>query len=293
MESPLSSSGQSAIEPSPNLHTRRLGGRSELRPAMQRWLFDYAPAYYLLLLAVAELLIATISPQLGLALHIALLIVLPIHYAFAQQAGVSVAPLLLSLTLAPLIRIMSLTLPLAHLPLMSWYLIIAVPIFAAGIVVAYTLNIGRRSLGFTISWRGLPVQLAIGLSGVALGVCEYLILHPAPLVNREYAWQMVFAGIALLIGTGLLEEFIFRGVMQQATIRAGIKGGPFYINLVFAAMHIGYLSLADLLFVFAVGLFFSWAVKKTGSLAGVVIAHSLTNIVLYLFMPATGGLVLP
>ncbi len=292
MESPLSSLSQSVGQPSPNLHTRRLGS-SELQPTLQRWLFDFAPAYYLLLLAVAELMVATFSPQLGLGLHTALLIILPIHYAFAQQAGASVAPLLLSLTLAPLIRIMSLTLPLAHLPLMSWYLIIAMPVFAAGIVVAYTLKIGARHLGFTLSWRGLPIQMAIGLSGLVLGGCEFLILHPAPLVNREYIWQMVFAAIALLIGTGLLEEFIFRGVMQQAAIQAGIKGGPVYINLVFTAMHIGYLSLADLVFVFAVGMFFSWLVTRTGSLVGVVIAHSLTNIVLYLFMPASGGLALP
>jgi membrane protease YdiL (CAAX protease family) len=40
-------------------------------------------------------------------------------------------------------------------------------------------------------------------------------------------------------------------------------------------MYMGSLSLSYVLFIGLVGLFFSWCVKRTGSIWGVVLAHSL------------------
>lgn len=60
--------------------------------------------------------------------------------------------------------------------------------------------------------------------------------------------------------------------------------GLFYITAIFAALHIGYLSVVDVVFVFGVGIF-AWAVKKTGSILGVTLSHGITNIVLYLILP--------
>ncbi len=57
------------------------------------------------------------------------------------------------------------------------------------------------------------------------------------------------------------------------------------MSLLFAVLHIGFLSLIDVVFVFAVALFFGWVVKKTGSLLGVTLAHGITNILLYLVVP--------
>ncbi|MFC1908143.1 type II CAAX prenyl endopeptidase Rce1 family protein [Chloroflexota bacterium] len=39
--------------------------------------------------------------------------------------------------------------------------------------------------------------------------------------------------------------------------------GVVYVSLLFAALHIGFLSLIDVAFVFAIDLFFGWAVNKT------------------------------
>jgi len=39
------------------------------------------------------------------------------------------------------------------------------------------------------------------------------------------------------------------------------------------------------LFVFAVAMFFAWAVKRTGSLLGVTLAHGITNIMLFVVIP--------
>ena len=57
----------------------------------------------------------------------------------------------------------------------------------------------------------------------------------------------------------------------------------------FAVMHIGYASILDVLFVFAVGLLFAWFVDRTNSIFGVTIAHGLTNIGLFLVWPLLLG----
>ena len=48
-----------------------------------------------------------------------------------------------------------------------------------------------------------------------------------------------------------------------------------YVALLFAVLHIGYLSLIDVGFVFIVGLLFGWLANMTGSLVGVIIAHGI------------------
>jgi NADH-quinone oxidoreductase subunit N len=67
------------------------------------------------------------------------------------------------------------------------------------------------------------------------------------------------------------------------------------VALIFAALHIGYRSVVDVLFVLGVALFLGWVVYRTGSLLGATIAHGLTNIVLFLVMPflVLRGLLLP
>ena len=61
--------------------------------------------------------------------------------------------------------------------------------------------------------------------------------------------------------------------------------GIIYISLVFAVLHLGFISIIDVVFVFLVALFFGWVVKKTGSLFGVTLAHGITNALLYLVLP--------
>jgi hypothetical protein len=43
--------------------------------------------------------------------------------------------------------------------------------------------------------------------------------------------------------------------------------------------------VADVGFVFGVAMLFAWVVNRTGSLAGVVMGHGMTNIMLYVVMP--------
>ena len=80
---------------------------------------------------------------------------------------------------------------------------------------------------------------------------------------------------------------VFRGVMQRASTDALGKAAILYVALVFAVLHVGYKSAPDVAFVFLVGLFFGWAVARTGSLLGVSLCHGIANVVLYVIAPFT------
>ncbi|MBN1933720.1 MAG: CPBP family intramembrane metalloprotease [Anaerolineae bacterium] len=242
----------------------------------------YLALAYLAALSVAEVLTALVEPRAGLVLHSILLATLLIHTALARERPAH--KLLLSLAFAPLIRLLSLSLPLAGFPILYWYLIVSAPLFVATLVMARVLGLNAQDMGLTRR-KGLA-QLGIASTGLLLGAVEYAILVPAPLAPG-LTWAAVWLpALILLVSTGFEEELIFRGVMQRVTIDVlGRRWGILYVAALFAILHVGYKSLVDVFFVFAVALFFGWAAERTRSIVGVTFAHGITNIVLFLVMP--------
>jgi len=236
---------------------------------------------YLIAVAIAEVVTIAVQPVWGIACHLVILVALIVHSAVGVRYPHR--PLLLSLALVPLVRIMSLCMPLANIPQMWWYPIIYVPLLAAAIVAMRLLRYGPEQVGLSFRW--FPVQLAVGLTGFVFGVVEYFILAPEAMV-AELTWQVVWLpALVFLLCTGFVEEFIFRGVLQRSAVEAFGGWGIVYISLLFAILHMGFLSWIDVAFVFVIALFFGWVVKKTGSLLGVTLSHGITNIVLYLVVP--------
>jgi hypothetical protein len=236
---------------------------------------------YLAAITLAELLVTYGDPRLGMLAHCLLLLVLFAN--FARVESPQERALLVGLTFAPLIRIISLALPLTEFPPLYWYLITSVPLFVAVLVAAQALGLSWPRLGLTL--RRWPWQLAIGATGLAFGALEYFILRPEPMTT-DFTWAgLLWPVLILIISTGLLEEMIFRGLLQTAALDALGGWALFYVALVFAALHIGYRSVVEVLFVLGVGLFLGWAVFRTGSLLGATLAHGLTNVVLFLVMP--------
>jgi membrane protease YdiL (CAAX protease family) len=236
---------------------------------------------YLLAIATAEVVTVGAQPLWGVACHIAILIVVIVHQAMATRYPHR--QLLLSLALVPLVRIISLSMPLANIPQIWWYPIIYIPLIAGALVVMRLLGYRMDQVGLTL--KRLPLQLAVGVSGIAFGIAEYFILTPQAMIP-ELTWQAAWLPIVMfLLFIGFGEEFIFRGVLQHSAVEAFRGWGVIYVSLLFATLHMGFLSLPDVAFVFVVALFFGWVVQKTGSILGVILAHSITNIVLYLVVP--------
>jgi len=237
---------------------------------------------YLLAVTIAEAVTIAVGPLWGIVSHILVLVTVILRSASVH--GQARQQLLLSLTLAPLIRIISLSMPLVDVPRIWWYPIIYAPLLVGALAVVRILNLRTRDIGLSFGLF-LPLQLAVALSGFVIGVTEYFILRPEPM-SIELTWQGVWLpALVLLVCTGFVEEFIFRGVMQYTALRVIGRWGIVYVSLIFAVLHMGFLSWIDVIFVFSVALFFSWVVKRTGSLLGVTLAHGIANIVLFVVAP--------
>lgn len=239
-----------------------------------------APILYLLVITAAELVTTFVNPIGGIIFHAVILFALLVHASLAFPR--SSYKLYLSLCLAPLIRILSLSMPLTDIPQIYWYVIIAVPLLIATFLIIRMLRYRRFEVGLTLG--KLPTQFLIGATGIAFGFIEYQILKPEPLLSA-FNWWILPAALLLLVATGFAEELVFRGVMQRSSLEMMGIWGLLYVTVIFAVLHIGYKSAPDVFFVFAIGLFFALMVKKTGSLLGASLSHGLTNVFLYLIIP--------
>ena len=233
-------------------------------------------------ITAAELVTAYANPLYGIACHVVLMLALLVHASLTYKQDINMV--YLTLSLAPMIRIMSLAMPLTGVPPMYWYLIISLPLFSAAYSSMRLAGFKPREVGLLVG--NLPLQLMVAFLGVPLGLVEYLILRPAPLVpglSFHYIW---LPALILLISTGFLEELIFRGIMYRAAVEnLGRWYSIIYIGFIFGVLHITHRSPLDLVFVFAVSLLFSVTVGFFRSLLGVTLAHGLTNIGLYIVWP--------
>lgn len=245
-------------------------------------------ATYLGLLVVAELLAAGLTPLahgFGVWLHALLLLALLGHSVLSEEEA---SELYLAMAILPLIRVLSFVMPLWLTDQAGWFAMVNLPLIIGTVVAARILGYSRYALG--LRWGWWPVQLMIAASGIPLGYVERLIIQPPPLVP-SLEWQVIlWPAISLILFTGLSEELLFRGVLQQAAIKAlGAWPGILFVSLMFGAMHIGWHSALDVLFVTVVGAFFGFAVYRTGSIFGVTLAHGLVNIMLFIILPHTVG----
>lgn len=234
---------------------------------------------------LAESLTSFVSPVDGVVAHFVLL------FLFLSLSGLVSDPrrqaFFLALTIAPLIRIVSLTMPLGSFPQIYWYALTSAPLFLATGVIAGMLHISPRALNLRFAaWRRLPVDLLVAPTGILLGVVEFSILRPKPVVSGSSLVWLVGAAAIFFVCTGFLEELLFRGlILHVSTVFLGPARGLLGTCLLFGILHIGYHSLTDFVFVFLVAVYFSFVVRYTRSLLGVSMAHGSINTMLYIVLP--------
>jgi membrane protease YdiL (CAAX protease family) len=244
---------------------------------------------YLGLLALGELAVTFINPLLVFVFHGGLIALAGIHLAFLersreQRPPAALVALLLAFIVAPLIRIISLTLPLAQIEAPYRYLFAGVPMTIGAILVARAVHMNRQAMGLT--WRAPLWQIAIVLVSIVLGFVEYVILRPAPLGPLPWTAAGFLPALSVGVFTGFPEELVFRGIMQTAARPVLGRWNWVYVSAVFAVLHIGYASFIDFVFVFFVGLLYGWVFERTRSIVGVSIGHGLANVVLFFIAPS-------
>jgi membrane protease YdiL (CAAX protease family) len=174
--------------------------------------------------------------------------------------------------------------PLNTIP---WLALVSVPLLVSVVAVSYVQRLRPRDLGLGIRrWQDVPLQVVIALTGIPLGLLEYAILQPPSWIAVGSFGAIAVGGLVIFLATGLSEELIFRGILLKRAVEAlGERSGLLYVTALFASLHIFFLSAYDLVFVFAVGLFYGFVVLNTKNLWGAILSHSLGNVMLYLVAP--------
>jgi len=278
-------------------------GQSKTRPAKssdqilpvsrcQNWLSRswLIAILYLALLITAEFITNFIDAGSGISFFTFILIALLLHFSISRNN--SLRRLLLALCLIPFTRIIGSSIPVGELRQIYWYPIIYTPLMITAFVIIRYLKIRPAEVALTIKRQQIRSQLLIGSSGLALSLLEYIILKPHPLISELNPASVILPALILIIFVGFTEELVFRGLLQTVSSNMlGVRAGIVYVSVLFAILHVGYIqgvwhrTVLDLPLVFMIALFFSWAVNRTGSLLGVTLSHSLTNIGLFLIIP--------
>lgn len=230
---------------------------------------------------------ARTAAGLSIGFHGLALVLLGTHAPLVRRLNAPLARLEVAMLPVPLIRIVSLTSPLAEFSYIQWFSILAIILYAGIVASIRLLKPELKSLGLRLpERRHWPLEIGIALFGFVLGYTEYHILHPGALVQQLGLRSLAAPIVILFVSTGLMEELLFRGMLQRYAGEAmGWLPGIVFVSLLFAVLHTGWESWLDVLFVGSVGFLYSFTVRRTGTLVGVSISHGITNSMLFLVMP--------
>ena len=78
--------------------------------------------------------------------------------------------------------------------------------------------------------RDLPLEIGVVAIAFPLGILEYQILKPSPMV--EFSFQVLVApALVFIVCSGFLEELVFRGLMQFNAMRLARFHGILFVLL--------------------------------------------------------------
>ena len=248
------------------------------RIARVRALAGWALPVYFAIFALAETMVAVDQATAGAIIDGVLLLGLVNHYALTAPAQRvrrrgTVSDALPVLTLLPLMRILSLALPLGSLPVISRYITIGGSVLVSAAMTGRLIGLHSSELGLRVdSWRR---QLKIAVVGLPLGLLGYVIAKPAPLTNHASIAVLVGQILVLAVFVAFAEELLFRGMLQATLHRVAGLSGVAWSTLLFTAAYLGTRDLAFIPFVALIGLLFGACARRTGSIAGATMAHAL------------------
>jgi membrane protease YdiL (CAAX protease family) len=228
---------------------------------------------------------------LGTCLHALLLVLLLLRGS--RSMDTPEGRFYVAISILPMVRIISFAMSPTYFHGVWYYVAAEGPLLAAALVAARVLRIPVRDIG----WRRPRSLLLSGLiiaSGPLVGWGEHLIIprkllvHPAPLASSLTWSHALLPAVLLVIFTGLVEETLFRGLIQQiASNWMGAALGIFYATVGWGLLHIGWQSWIDVLYVTTIGLFWGAARYYNRSTLDLGIAHGLANVVLFIVLPNT------
>lgn len=204
-------------------------------------------------------------------IHTVLVFALLSHYRAASDTPY--AAILPGLALISLFRVLSLVLSFPDISPFFWYALIGIPLLVAVVwfVRLHGKTAARLGRGTTTWVR----QALFAGTGIPLSIIAYYVLQPSLPPRSFTPVDYTIAVVGIFLTSGVLQEIIFRGILQEAATSLYGRNGIWFSNVLFTVLYVSTLSVFALVFFHVVGLLFSWWAESTKTVWGVAIAHGL------------------
>jgi uncharacterized protein len=240
-------------------------------PPERTWLAYLAGAL------IAELLLP-VAP-LGTALIDAAVVVLALsQFGWAQRSPLAIGDpgsrVLPAVALMPLLRLLSLTMPVPDLPRVAWVVLAGAPLLFA---VPATARLAFMTLDEMALVRisrdriSVAIALASGVVGFSLG----RVVPSGMDLPLDTPVGIAISAAAVVACAAIPEELVFRGLLQPLMVDAI---GPTAVVIAAVASGITYVgtgSLFAIAIMTATGLVYGWEVSRSRSLWAPIVGHSL------------------
>jgi len=211
-------------------------------------------------LVVAEVVVAFGDPVAGAVLHGLLLLGLLSGWVAVGDRA------FLVLALVPLGRVTSLALT-PESPSAVAYVLTGGPLLLAVLWQLWALRPERPWRPHRTTWHGVLVAL----SGIPLGLGVYALVDPP----RAGGVPAVAAAPLVFVFAGVLEELLYRGLLQPALSRTPQLTGVLLADLLFTAAYLPTRDVGLVAVMAVLGLAAGLYVRRTGGLVAVAVAHGL------------------
>ncbi|VUT27459.1 MAG: CAAX amino terminal protease self- immunity [Candidatus Syntrophoarchaeum sp. GoM_oil] len=231
-----------------------------------------------LLIALSEVLTLFSGPKVGIVAYISILFLLIIQFTFIKDLSSDFTRLFQVMTLIPLYRIITLSIPVELITYVGYLIITTVSLLVGSLILIAVLGISLEEVGIVLR-DPLPQILCI-IAAPCIGYIEWILLKPSGL-------EAVIPATLILMLAAFTEELIFRGIIQQSIEKA--VGSAFSAILLTTTLYtiffISYASGLELLLVAFTSLLFGYVVSRSGSIAGVSLSHAFINISFLVIFP--------
>ena len=243
----------------------------------------FLTAVPILSIALAELLI--FSGRMGTAVwvHICTLIALSLSNILIKDPEVN--KIHQALMLLPVLRLVNLSMPIFFDTTLYTFVFIYGPLaIPLAVIVVHQRN-SLEQIGITLKHIIPYMFLSVPL-GFLLGLGEYMTIRTEYLIPDLTFINLLKLTIVMVFFVGLVEELIFRSVLQTRLEEAlSVREALLITSVLFGLMHSGYGTYYEMLYTCLVGFIMGVAFYKTKSLPFVAVLHGFVNVFLFGILP--------
>ncbi len=234
----------------------------------------------------AELLIFSGRIKEAAGTYTLLLIILSLSITVSKK--MEIRKIHQALILLPILRLVNLSMPIFFETNLYSFVFIYVPMTIPATIISIHQKIPGEKTADLLKKMRIYLPFSV-LAGLIFAEVEYSITQPSPLIPDLSPVNLLLLMIIMIFVVGLVEEFIFRGIIQTRLEESlGPAGGILLASLLFGIMHSSYGTPYEMAYTFLVGGVLGYFFYRTKSLSFVVMIHGFINVFLFGLIPLLG-----